>query len=123
MDLRTEGSDGMAFSFRHLSITRGVGLSPPDLSKKIELYDPGGLLDRINRTFRRRLSDKVEDVFQAACLAGDLDAAEDLLTTLERMHERRVLELGGERRISDDALVRARKELARRRAARLPRAA
>ena len=68
-------------------------------------------------------SDKIEDLFQSACLAGDLDSAEDLLTVLVNMQERRSRKFGGERRISDDAVVRARAELARRRAVRLPRAA
>jgi hypothetical protein len=72
-------------------------------------------MDRVNRTLRRRLSDRVEDLFQAACLAGDLDAADALLTVLVKMHERRSAKFGGERRISDDSLARARAELARRR--------
>jgi hypothetical protein len=104
----------MAFWFRYLAVSRDAEISPPDPSRKVPLYDPGALLERLNRTFRRRLSDRVEDIFNEACMLGDLETAADLLTTFEKMHERRVTQFGGERRIDDVALVKAREELARR---------
>jgi hypothetical protein len=82
----------------------------------LEVYDPEGLMDRLNRTFRRRLSDRVEALFQEACLADDLDTAEELLTVLVNMHGRRRRNFGGERRISAEAVVKIREELSRRKA-------
>ncbi len=66
-----------------------------------------------HRVFRRRLSDRVEDVFHEACLNGDLETAEELLAVLEAMHNRRQAVLT-ERRMNTDYLVRARDELSRR---------
>jgi hypothetical protein len=68
---------------------------------------------RLNRSLRRRLSDQVDYVFQAACLSGDLATAEDLLGVLERIYARRAASMP-ERRLNDDVLVNARSELARR---------
>ncbi len=45
-------------------------------------------LDGIGRSLRRRLSDKIEALFQESCLSGDLETAESLLTILERMSTR-----------------------------------
>jgi hypothetical protein len=64
---------------------------------------------------RRRLSDRVEAVFQAACMTGDLDTAADLLTVLGNMRERGRRAFGDERRISDDPVAKAQKELVTRR--------
>lgn len=69
---------------------------------------------RINRTLRRRLSDRVVDVFQEACMTGDLETAEELLQVLEAMQARRQA-IVGERRLSNEEVVRAREELASRR--------
>jgi hypothetical protein len=66
---------------------------------------------------KNRLSDRVEDVFQQAMIAGDLDTAEDLLSIMENMHERRRA-AAGEHRINDEALERARLELTVRKDAR-----
>jgi hypothetical protein len=82
----------------------------------LEVYDPEGFMDRLNRTFRRRLSDRVEALFQEACLADDLDTAEELLTVLVNMLGRSSRNFGGERRISDEAVVKIREELSRRKA-------
>ncbi len=73
--------------------------------------------ERINRALRRRLSDRVADVFSEACMSGDLETAEELLTVIEAMHERRQ-QLVGERRIGNEDVVRAREELASRKAER-----
>ena len=104
----------MALFHRYLPIAADARLAAPDLYRPIPLYDPDGVLDRVNRTFRRRLSDRVEDLFQDACVAGDLTTAEELLSVLERMQSRRREAAGGERRIPDTAFAKARDELARR---------
>ena len=74
--------------------------------------------ERINRALRRRLSDRVVDVFHEACMSGDLTTAEELLEVLEAMQDRRQALLG-DRRISDEDVVRAREELASRKADRV----
>jgi hypothetical protein len=112
----------MSFRFKNPLVARNANLTPPDPRRRLEVYDPEGLMDRLNRTFRRRLSDRVESLFQEACLADDLDTAEELLTVLVNMHERRRRNFGGERRISEDAVVKIREELARRKAAKRQRA-
>lgn len=45
-------------------------------------------LNNVGRSLRRRLSDKIEVLFQEACLSGDLETAESLLAILERMSTR-----------------------------------
>jgi hypothetical protein len=72
---------------------------------------------RINRVLRRRLSDRVAEVFEEACVGGDLETAEELLEVLEAMHRRRQAAVG-ERRISTDELARAREQVAARKAER-----
>ncbi len=105
--------------FRRTStvVAQDASLSPPDPHRKIPVYDPQGIADRLNRTFRRRLSDRIESVFQEACLSGDLDTAEELLSVLVNLHKRRSEKFGNERRISDHSIVKAREELTRRKAA------
>ncbi len=71
-------------------------------------------IERVNQALHRRLDDAVEQVFQQACLNGDLDTAKELLAVLVSMHERRKKKFGEDRRISDDTVQRARDELARR---------
>jgi hypothetical protein len=66
---------------------------------------------------RRRISDRIEDLFYQACLSGDLDTAEDLYALLLKLHERRVKAYGSEHRINDHALIKIEQELGRRRAA------
>jgi len=66
---------------------------------------------------RRRISDRVEDLFYEACLSGDLDTAEDLYALALKLHERRVKAYGRERRINDHTLIKMEQELVRRRAA------
>ncbi len=84
--------------------------SPPPLLSAV-------LNKRLNGAFRRRLSDRVASVFDEACLTGDLDTAEQLLAVLEGMHDRRQAAMG-DRRLNIDELLRARDELATRKAAR-----
>jgi hypothetical protein len=98
---------------RFLPVASDASLAPPDRQRRIALYDPEGILGRINRSFRRRLRDRVEDLFQDACISGDLATAEELLTVLEHMHLRR--HDGPDRRAADVSFDKARQELARRR--------
>jgi RNA polymerase-interacting CarD/CdnL/TRCF family regulator len=104
----------MAFFHRYLPVAADARLAPPDLHRPIPLYDPEGILDRVNRTFRRRMSDRVEDLFQEACMSGDLTTAEELLTVLERMQSRQRGTSRSNRRVSDGAFAKAHEELARR---------
>jgi hypothetical protein len=53
-----------------------VGLSAPRVPMKYT--------DRLARTYRRRLNDGIEDVFDRACLGGDLETARALLDILEK---------------------------------------
>jgi hypothetical protein len=78
---------------------------------------PAERLERVHQVLRRRLDDAVEDVFQRACLNGDLDTARALLQVLEGMHDRRQAKHGNNRRLNDDVLRRARAELEQREAA------
>jgi hypothetical protein len=102
----------MSFSFRRLRIGRNARFATPDLTRNIPLYDPEGVISRINSVLRRRLSDRVEVVFQATCMAGDLETAADVLTVLANLQERERRKLGGERRISNDPVAKARDKLA-----------
>ena len=72
---------------------------------------------RVNPALRRRLSDRVAEVFQEACLGGDLETAEQLLGVMQDIQERRAV-AGRDRRAGDAELQRAREELATRKAAR-----
>jgi hypothetical protein len=90
-------------------ISRLVGLSEPAV--------PRQRLERINQILRRRLDDSVADVFDRACLHGDLDTASELLEVLRNMHARRQVRAGPERRTSDEAIRRASADLARRKLA------
>ncbi len=73
--------------------------------------------ERINRVLRRRLSDRVTDVFYEACVGGDLETAEELLAVLEAMHERRQAAMS-DRRIGNSEIVQAREALNERKAER-----
>jgi hypothetical protein len=74
------------------------------------------LMDQLNRPFRRRLGDRVEDLFQDACITADLDTAEKLLAVLENMQERQTAS-GENRRVGDGTFAAAREELALRKKA------
>lgn len=73
--------------------------------------------DRMNCALRRRLSDRVLDVCQEACVSGDLDTAHDLLGVLEAMHARRQ-DIVVDRRLTEEDVVRMREDIASRRAER-----
>ena len=106
----------MSLIRRFLPVVSEAHLEAPDPQRPIPLYEPGGMMDRLNRTFRRRLRDRVEDLFQDACVAGDLATAEELLGVLENMQKRRQ-GIGQDRRVSDAPFAAAREELARRKRA------
>ena len=74
---------------------------------------PGARMARLNQSLRRRLDDDVEEVFNRACTSNDLEAAADLMTVLEKWHERRSATYGKERRINGAAIQRVRRELDR----------
>jgi hypothetical protein len=109
----------MAFPFRQPRVARDARFSALDPSRGIPLYDPDGVMNRINGMLRRRLSDRVEALFQATRVVGDLETAEDLLTVLANVQERDRRKFGGERR-SDDPVANARGELAASRTAKRP---
>ncbi len=96
----------MAFPFRQPRITRDAKFS----SSEREMLEK--LTSRINSVLRRRLSDRIEAVFQAARLAGDLETAAELLAVLVNVRERGRQTLRGERRVSEDPVTKARDELA-----------
>jgi len=82
-------------------------MEAPDPQRPIPLYDPGGMMNRMNRSFRRRLRDRVEDLFHDACVTGDLATAEELLGVLENMQKRRQA-TGQDRRAGDSPFTAAR---------------
>lgn len=105
------------FRSRYYLVAKDAALAAPDPYRRIPLYDPRGLADRRDRKRRNRLSDHVEDLFDAACREGDTETAAELLTVLENMQQRRHEMFKRDRRISDDQLAQAQEELARSRAA------
>lgn len=79
----------------------------------LEQHVPQHRLDRVKQSFRRRLSDEVEEVFYRAVAENDVRTAACLYATIEDMNTRRQQQHGLERRISDQALARARDALER----------
>ena len=61
---------------------------------------------RVYGTLRRRLSDRVADVFKEACLGGDLETAEQLLAVMQDMQDRQA-SARSDRRSDDAELERA----------------
>jgi hypothetical protein len=84
-------------------IGRATRFNPPSI--------PIERLSRLQRSPRRRIDDAVKEVFQLACVAGELDTAEELIGVLGNMRERRERKVGGDRRFNDDDIVQARSEL------------
>jgi hypothetical protein len=101
------------FRSRYYLVAQDAALEAPDPHRRIPLYDPRGLADRRDRKRRNRLSDHVEDLFDAACREEDADTAAELLTVLENMRRRQHEMFKRDRRISDDQLMQAQAELAR----------
>jgi hypothetical protein len=107
----------MAFPFRQPRLKQNARFYAADPTREAGVFDPDGVTNRINSVLRRRRADRVEAVLQATCAAGDLETAGDLLTVLSKMQERERREFGGERRVSDDPVDKARKKLATSKAA------
>ena len=96
-DLGTSGASDWTPAFGGRPTGAGARrIEPPAIDDRLSVR-----LHSLRQSFRRRLSDQVEAVFQEACLSGDLQTAEDLLATLERMQARAdAAEAGGRRRPS-----------------------
>lgn len=103
---------------RRLTSLLAAGYMRPDIAPVSPPPPLAALLSkRVGAMLRRRLSDRVADVFHEACLGGDLETAEQLLGVMQDMQERRAA-AGRDRRAGDEELQRAREELATRKAAR-----
>lgn len=71
--------------------------------------DPARLrarIDGVARSFRRRLTDRIEDLFEEACLSGDLETAEALLGAHATASARGAAGRGRDRRQSAQTLAR-----------------
>jgi hypothetical protein len=86
------------------------GLFKGRVSEPAQLI-PADRLQRVQRSFRRRLSDQVDDVFHRACIEDDIQTAEDLYQLLETMQHRRVQIYAVERRLNNDGIIKARQAL------------
>jgi hypothetical protein len=75
-------------------------------------------LRQVGRSFRRRLVDRVEDLFDEACLAGDLETAALLLRAREQAQTHGQLVAGTERRTDGSDHVRLKRMLDERRGSR-----
>ncbi len=84
---------------------KGSGLRAPQI--------PGARMERVNQALKRRLDDDIEEVFNRAIAANDIESANDLLALMEKWHARRQVRYGRERRISGMGVQRARRELDR----------
>ena len=87
---------------------------------------PAERMSRMYVALKRRLSDKIEDVLEEACVIGDLQTAEELLQVLEYMHVRQPRRMASDRRAQADRLASLRTEVGRQqqlRAARSTRSA
>ena len=74
---------------------------------------PGARPVDYNRRPRRRLDDSLVDIFERAIASNNLDAAADILTILEKWHDRRKSKYGRERRIGDVEMKAMRGDLDR----------
>lgn len=72
---------------------------------------------------KRRLSDKIEDVLEEACVIGDLQTAEELLQVLEFIHARQPRSSTPDRRKQVTRLLHLRNEVERQRHLRAARSA
>ncbi|MGH7043889.1 MAG: hypothetical protein ACREFY_17425 [Acetobacteraceae bacterium] len=84
---------------------------------------PPERMTRMYVSLKRRLSDKVEDVLEEACVIGDLQTAEELLQVLEFMQVREPHMPGPDRRAQTPRLSGLRKEVERQRQLRAARTA
>ena len=84
---------------------------------------PESRMERLRQSYRRRMSDALEEVFHRACVEADLRTATCLFAVLQDLHHRRRSTYGGERRFAEDAIAKAELELERCRTSVLEKAA
>jgi hypothetical protein len=91
-----------------------IRMPPPDRNPP---YDPrmAARLAAAQRTSRRRLTDRIEDLFQEACLGRDFDTAEALLVACSVASRPRGPHLLGERRATGPDLAEMREVMNHRR--------
>ncbi len=77
---------------------------------------PAQRMERVRQSFRRRLSDEIEEILYRACVEHDVRTADSLYNVLRELQHRRQQEFGVERRICEDGLTRAAHALERCRA-------
>ncbi len=71
------------FSF---AVRRDAGLKPAE--RRLEVYDPAAVQNRLNRSMRRRFTDDLGNLIRRACLSGHIEAAQNLLDVLRDQFER-----------------------------------
>jgi len=101
-------------------LLRNAALPPPAAERRLEVYDPSVIRDRLNRSMRRRLSDDLESLIRKACLVGRPATAAELLIVLRNLLDAESQQFPRDRRIVDGALEGLATEIA---AARSPKAA
>ncbi len=104
-----------------LSVRRGRATAP--VRADHDLAIPAERMTRMYVSLKRRLTDKIEDVLEEACVIGDLQTAEELLQVLEYMHARQPVRSGPDRRAQVDRLASLRAEVARQQQLRAARSA
>jgi hypothetical protein len=72
-------------------------------------------MTRMYVALKRRLSDKIEDVLEEACVIGDLQTAEELLQVLDFMYARQPRRGGPDRRSRTGRMEQLRNEVERQR--------
>jgi hypothetical protein len=75
---------------------------------------PGARLDRVLPRTEHRLDDGINELFEYACITGDLEAAGELMALMEKWHARRTYKDYEQRRLVVIQLKRMRGELDRR---------
>lgn len=75
---------------------------------------PGGRLERARPPTVRRLDEGITELFDYACISGDLEAAADLVALQEAWHARRQYDDEEQHRVISIQLKRMRGELDRR---------
>ncbi len=87
------------------------------IDKHVKLRDPrvpDQRMARVSPPVLGRLDEEIKDLFDYACVAGDLDSAADLLALMEKWHERDAAEAEPQRQLRGILLKRMCGELNRR---------
>ncbi|HVB67112.1 MAG TPA: hypothetical protein VNE67_04545 [Acetobacteraceae bacterium] len=90
---------------------RGRAVPPARADQGLAI--PAERMTRMYVSLKRRLTDKIENVLEEACVIGDLQTAEELLQVLEYMQVRQPLRNGPDRRAQADRLASLRAEVHR----------